>query len=109
MERNSIEELSRLYDEGKIPTLQYIRSLEAQVRLGGGLIPGTSMSDNERIAVARDYLSAKGARDDAEEQLAAAAAVSYPTNANEAQNLTLHLTNIRAAQRRMNDCLEKLS
>ena len=109
MERKTLKELSRLYDSGKVLTLQYIRSLESQVRQAGGSIPGTSMNDKERIAVSRDYLSAKRARDYAEEQLEAAASVSYPTDAAEAQALGFHLADIRAGQRRMNDCLEKLS
>lgn len=109
MERKSLRELKTLYDSGAVPTLQYIRSLESQVRQAGGSIPGTSMTDKERIAVARDYLSAKGARDYAEEQLVAVAAMSYPTDEAEAQALGFHLADIRAAQRRMNDCLEKLS
>lgn len=108
MERKSLKELSRLYDEGKLPTLQYIRSLEARVRQADG-VPAAGLTDKERIAVSREYLSAKSARDYANEQLVAAASVSYPTDADEAQALSFHLADVRAAQRRIDACLEKLS
>lgn len=108
MERKSLKELSQLYDSGKVTTLQYIRSLEARVRQANG-IPPAGLTDKERIAVAREYLSAKRARDYAVEELEAKADTSYPTDADEAQALGFHLADIRAAERRMAACLEKLS
>ena len=110
MARKSLKELSRLYDEGKIPTLQYIRSLESQVRQANAAAePRPSMSDKERIAAAREYVCAEQARDYAAEQLGEAVQLSYPTDSTEALALSGHLADIRAAQKRMDACLENLS
>lgn len=110
MERKSLKELSRLYDEGKIPTLQYIRSLEARVRQADGeTVAPAPMTDKERIATAREYLSAKRAREYALEELEAAESVSYPTDADEARALGFHLADVRAAEARMADCLSRLA
>lgn len=67
------------------------------------------MNDKERIAAAREYLSAKRARDYAVEELEAAESMSYPTDATEALALGCHLSDIRAAQIRMDICLSNLS
>jgi hypothetical protein len=67
------------------------------------------MNDKERIAAAREYLSAKRARDYAVEELEAAGVMSYPTDAAEAGALSCHLADVRTAQARMDACLENLS
>lgn len=109
-ERKSLRELKTLYDSGAVPTLQYIRSLEAQVRQANGdAVAPAPMTDKERIAVSRDYLAAKRARDYADERLEEAASLSYPTDADEAQALSFHLADVRAAQKRMDACLESVA
>ena len=108
MERKSLRELSHLYDAGKVPILQYIRSLESRLQQSEG-VTAPLMNDKERIANAHEWIEAKRARTHAEQELKESARESYPTYDSEVRALCIPLAKIRIAQVHMDACLERLA